>query len=231
MAGLIDGVIQAGSYVGVQCLQFVNDVTHGAGAGFASAADLATSATQKGLLSQTPQLGDVAVWNAGVGGANAQYGHAGIVTAVSGSSVGITSTDWPNGSGAQQLLVGHGISQPSGYINPTTIGGNNIVTGKLPQAPPSGGVTTTVPGKPTLSLSQLISNVPGTGTPVVGPLVTGITFPVTLTQWFTQRGVWARGLFILVGAGITLWGIHLLTRQGGSSPVVNLISKAKDVAA
>ena len=38
---LIDDVITVGEMAGVQCLQFVNDITHGAGAGFASASDLA----------------------------------------------------------------------------------------------------------------------------------------------------------------------------------------------
>ncbi len=124
---LLGGVIQAGSDFGVQCLQFVTNVTGiptGVGSThFGTAGQLETYAQSNNLLHSTPSLGDIAVYGAGQGGAGSA-GHAGIVTALSGGQIGVTSTNWNTaGSGATQNFVGQGGGTPSGYIDPTALGG------------------------------------------------------------------------------------------------------------
>lgn len=132
MSDLIDGVIAAGSAVGVQCLQFVNNVTHGGGAGYGSAGQLEAAAQAGGFLHSVPSLGDIAVWGNHQGGAGSS-GHAALVTGLgSGGEVAVTGTNWPGGSGATQYIVGHnpvGIGAPSGYITPSSVGGTNILGG------------------------------------------------------------------------------------------------------
>lgn len=134
---LIDGVIQAGSQVGVQCLQAVTNLTGiatGVGnASFGSAADLASWAKSSGNLSSTPQLGDIAVWGGGQGGA-LSAGHAGIVTGLNNGTQ-VTSTNWPGGAGETQYTVGAGnnpigMGNPLGFIDPTVLGGKNIIAGQ-----------------------------------------------------------------------------------------------------
>lgn len=191
---LIDGVIQVGSDFGKQCLQWVNDVTHGAGAGYGSAGSLELAAQGKGILSQTPHIGDVAVWAANTGGAGSS-GHAGLVTGLGGGGeVAVTGTNWPSGSGATQYIVGHnpvGMGTPSGYINPTSIGGKNIIAG--------GG--TFDPFK--------LGNAQTYGPAVNGILPTGPGPGWSIGPWqvFSGAGL-NRVLFVL--AGVAMVGVGLL---------------------
>jgi hypothetical protein len=224
---LIDGVLTVGEEAGVQCLQFVTNVTHIAtsqgGTAFSSAADLATYAKSHGILSSTPALGDVAVWNASTNGADAA-GHAGIVTALgSAGQVQVTSTNWPGGQGATPYTVGQGnnpigMGLPSGYINPAALGGNNIITGvnaPVLTAATSGGSSS---GGDCQGLTEILSgNAAGSSLPVVGGLVGAVTgtamAPVSLIEWAAQpckRWSFAVIAGALIATGI---GFYLLFRR------------------
>lgn len=242
MANLIDGAIAAGSLVGKQCLQAVTILTgiatQAGGITFGTANDLYTWAKGSGNLSATPALGDIAVYGANMGGAYGA-GHAGIVTAVNGSTVAVTSTNWnAEGSGETQNIVGAGGGQPSGYINPTVLGGKNIITGATGQtatltSADTGGLQSLnnqVPGgSGTQSLGQLIGDVPGGGLPVVGGVLKGASAPFVFIDWVSQKGVWGRALFIGLGAVIAWYGLHLLTKERVPSPV-NIVGDAGKAA-
>ena len=239
MANLIDGVIQAGSYVGVQCLQAVTDLTgiavSAGGTAFNSAADLANWAKNTGNLSATPQLGDVAVWGAGQGGA-AGAGHAGIVTGLGGGGVQVTSTNWPAGSGETQYTVGNnnvGMGAPLGYVNPTVLGGKNIITGatgigaglaSAGSSVASAGPTSSDSGAGCKSLTEFIdSNAHGSSIPVVGGVIGAVTgtalFPVSVVEWGTQPCVrWTAGFWLLAFAMGGL-GFYLLFRKQANAAI------------
>jgi hypothetical protein len=229
---LIDGVIQAGSSFGVQCLQWVNNVTGGAGAGFATAGDLASYASSKGLLHSTPQLGDIAVYNAGQGGAGSA-GHAGIVTAISGGAIGVTSTNWGTaGSGATQNFVGQGGGTPSGYVDPTAIGGKNIIAGQTgTTATLASSTTPAASGGGCQSLTSFIeSNAHGSSIPVVGGVIGAVTgtalFPVALVEWGTQPCVrWTAG-FWLMALGMGGVGFYLFFRKQADAAIGSVAKAA-----
>ena len=245
---LIDGVITAGSQFGVQCLQAVTNLTGiatGVGnASFGSAADLASWAKSSGNLSSTPQLGDIAVWGGGQGGA-LSAGHAGIVTGLTNGTQ-VTSTNWPAGSGEAQYTVGTGnnpigMGNPLGFIDPTVLGGKNIITGAtgttatLTSANTGGlqSLNNQVPGgsSGTQSLGQLIGDVPGGGLPVVGGVIKGASAPFVFVDWVSQKGVWGRALFIGLGVVLAWYGLHLLTKERVPSPVNVIGDAGKTLAA
>lgn len=223
---LIDNVIQAGSSAGTQCLQWVNNITHGAGAGFGTAADLASYAKTNGLLHQTPQLGDVAVWGNGVNGA-LSAGHAGVVTGVT-NGVQVTSTNWPGGQGATQYTVGAGnnpvgMGAPSGYVNPNAIGGHNIIPGGsegLVSAVPSGvaaaaGSATTIVGREATDLATAVSRAQTAAGPtsLTNPFA-GFTGTVTgFFDWAGQSSLKFSFALDLISIGMIIGGVVLLFRR------------------
>lgn len=217
MANLIDGVIQAGSYVGVQCLQAVTDLTgiavSAGGTAFSSAADLANWAKNTGNLSATPQLGDVAVWGAGQGGA-AGAGHAGIVTGLGGGGVQVTSTNWPAGSGETQYTVGNnnvGMGAPLGYINPNVLGGKNIITGQTGTTVTSGLQQTGFAVQSTGGKYQTLAQAGFTGFP----------------GWISQGVVLRRIGFTLAGLFLVVYGLHLVVGTPTPGSVVSKVPGVK----
>ena len=223
---LIDGVITAGEAAGVQCLQFVNNITGGAGAGFSTAGDLATSAAKSGTLSATPALGDVAVWGNGVNGASSS-GHAGIVTGLANGLVQVTSTNWPGGAGATQYTVGKGnnpigMGQPSGYIDPTAIGGKNIITGATSTTGMQQTGAAIVPGGAAYStLSQSIT--------AQSSIIPGEAALSGFASWVSQGTLLRRIGFSAVGVFLMWYGLHLLTSSSVPSPVEGVTSLANKV--
>lgn len=223
---LIDNVIQAGSSAGTQCLQWVNNITHGAGAGFGTAADLASYAKTNGLLHQTPQLGDVAVWGNGVNGA-LSAGHAGVVTGVT-NGVQVTSTNWPGGQGATQYTVGAGnnpvgMGAPSGYVNPNAIGGHNIIPGGseglvsgVPTAvAQAAGTSTTIVGREATDLATAVSRAQTAAGPtsVTNPFA-GFTGTVTgFFDWAGQSSLKFSFALDLISIGMIIGGVVLLFRR------------------
>lgn len=210
---LIDGVITAGEDAGVQCLQWVTDVTgiatSAGGTAFGSAADLAAYAKNTGILSSTPVLGDVAVWNANTNGASGS-GHAGLVTGIgSNGQVQVTSTNWPGGQGATQYTVGAnsvGMGQPSGYVNPNLLGGNNIITGQTSSSPGTvvgGSVSST--GNQAQTLSQELSSNPWS---LTNPFGTAGLFNF-LGESSTKYSL----VFDVISVGLILMGTYLLFRE------------------
>lgn len=239
MATLIDNVIAAGSYVGTQCLQFVNDVTHGAGAGFGTAGDLEAYAQSHGLLHATPQLGDVAVWGSNVNQASSA-GHAGIVTAISGGQVGVTSTNWPQGSGAQQYTIGGGnLTAPSGYISPNSIGGHNIIPGGVegsistPTAADIASATTgasTIVGTEATDLGTAVSRAQtaASGTPFgLGQLSGAAT---GFFSWAGQSSLKYSFALDVISIGMIVGGVVLLFRREVNQAMGTVTSAVGSVA-
>lgn len=216
---LIDGVIQAGSSFGVQCLQFVNNITGGAGAAFNTAGDLAASAKSSGKLSSTPQLGDVAVWGNGQGGA-AGEGHAGIVTGIQNGLVQVTSTNWPKSQGATQYTVGAGnnpvgMGLPSGYIDPTSIGGKNIITGGAPTS--TAGMQQTgfsISPDANASYTSLSTAMSNTGFLSLGA-------PAAFFHWLSQGVVLRRIGFTAAGVFLVVYGLHLVVGTPSPNSLAN----------
>lgn len=123
---VLQSVQNAASWAGEQCVAFVQDVT-----------GVLVNGNAKDYLTQysahvhsTPKLGDIAVWGAGVNGADKTYGHVGIVSAIDQSGgVFITSTNAPEGSAASTWKLGTLLGNPSGYITPQDVGGANVGSG------------------------------------------------------------------------------------------------------
>lgn len=221
--GLIGGVIQAGSQLGVQCLQAVTNLTgiatSSGGTTFSSAADLAQWAKDTGHLLSTPTPGDIAVWGAGQGGASGG-GHAGIVSGLGGGGVQVSSTNWPGGSGETQYTVGKGnnpvgMGDPLGYINPNVLGGKNLFTGVTSTTglQQTGSSITAATGYKSLSssVSDAVTN-GGLGSTFYGPIV-------GFENWVTQGTLLRRIGFTAVGVFLIWYGLHLLTRGDVASPV------------
>jgi hypothetical protein len=221
---LIDGVITAGEQVGVQCLQFVNNVTGGGGSGYSTAGALEQSAASSGKLHSVPQLGDIAVWGPGANGA-AGAGHAGIVTGLQNGLVQVTGTNWPGGAGATQYTVGKGnnpvgMGLPSGFIDPTTVGGKNIITG----APSESGAVAAATAAGTSITS-------GSTYQTLSSLTTGasaVDIPSKFILWLSQGTLVRRLVFTAGGVFLAWYGLHLLAHV--DSPVQVVTSAAKAVA-
>lgn len=227
MANLIDGVIQAGSQFGVQCLQAVTNLTgiatSAGGTAFSTAADLANWAKSTGNLSATPALGDVAVWGGGQGGA-LSAGHAGIVTGLS-NGVQVTSTNWPSGAGETQYTVGQGnnpvgMGNPLGYIDPTVLGGTNVITGQTASgitnatttAARLAGTSITYSGKPYQTLSQSIT--------AQSSIIPGEAAIAGFASWISQGTLLRRIGFTAFGIFLAWYGLHLMTSVDSPVQVV-----------
>lgn len=123
---VLQNVQDAASWAGEQCVAFVQNVT-----------GVNVSGNAKDYLTQyashvhsTPKLGDIAVWGAGVNGADPKYGHVGIVSGLDQSGgTFITSTNAPEGSAASTWKLGTLLGAPSGYITPQDVGGANVGSG------------------------------------------------------------------------------------------------------
>lgn len=184
---------QEAQNVGEQCVVFVEHVT-GVGYGLGTAADYLTSF--KSSLTNTPQVGDIAIWGANSNGADSA-GHVAIVTALTPTGTPIvTGANWaagtPFGAGAYTNQVGtNGMGAPTAFLNPADVGGTTAATG------PEGAATDTA-----------ASAASGT----FAPAATGSGWSIGPWQLLSGSALRRTG-FTLVGIALIGVGLMLLLRR------------------
>lgn len=199
-----------------QCTDFVHGVFSWASDISGNATDWLTSAQAKGYtISQTPQVGDIAVWKAGVNGADKQFGHVAVVTAVDkAGGFTVSQSNWNGGPSTLTWSPGaaSGFIQPKGadlanaasQAQKSAVGLRSLGTDKVTAT----DSTFNSGASKTLSLGQELSQ----GIPVIGA-------PGAFFSWIAQRGVWAKGTFVFAGVAVALFGVYLVFRKEADAAI------------
>lgn len=196
-----------------QCVVFVENVT-GTHYDVGTASQMLNLPGAQSVASgATPNVGDLAIWGANQGGASGA-GHVGIVSSISPSGTAyVTSTNWPEGQLGEHTMALTSSNYPTAFLPSSLSGGGDatLTTANIT----AGGVTANAPAGPAKvkSLGDILSDVPGSGLPVVGTVIKGLTAPVAIVEWVAQGGVWKRGVLLAAALFAFGLGLFLLLRR------------------
>lgn len=190
-------VATAVQYTVDQCTWFVAKTVDWVPGGLGNARDWVNRAPSKGLaVSREPQIGWVAAWDAGKGGATGN-GHVAIVTGFDPKTQLpiVSEMNWKGpGISDTRTLTASQAASVEGYIGPPG------ATGGTPLAPAQ-DVVAAYSGTNCAGWSQIAS----TGSGPAG-------FTSALGAYFGQSCVWHKILYTGVGVGLVLIGIKLIAR-------------------
>lgn len=163
-------------------------------------------------------IGDVVVFNPNQANASASAGHIAVVTGVAqNGDVTISQANWAAPNKPSIMTIPASVAQGLSFFAPPAqdvassaaraqASTQGLTSNGVLLASTGGGLTATAPAvsQPYQSLGTELGN----ALPVIGA-------PGALLQWMAQRQVWSTVVFVGIGLGMIVFGLHLLVRESG----------------